>query len=740
MTADPAARPTYAALHAILLKDPSLKRSKKYGATLGTTANGSGGGGGGTASSRHAGRPEAPIYQAVPSYEAVAGGGGAAGANTSADGEDLYAVPAEASETSAAEQMVLSKPGGAMVVREGAGEDDIYGAAPASASAPSATAAGTMVGGTMINHANVGTGVGTFNVRGDLGTGVVGAGISRLPSAVLASAEKQKELHEADSFYAEFPGTPTSGSLRKDVNSHAYDGMSPSTSASRMDPESASARAKKLSEEIYVEPNGRGGSRVSAFNTMNTLMPQTPISIPIAIEPTYEEPVAVAQTYADIPPLNEPAGNNASIEADATYEMPVMGGNGAVYGEASSAGGGGGGAGAEEDDLYLAPAAPQTAPRRVTSDDNAAAAAAVAAAKGREAATLEATYEIPQVADSVSSGLSQPSLSNHSAASSAAIYETASSGEGDSGGGGDMYEVPVGTKGRLKPGPTFRGLQPKDQAPAVAPRNVTTFINGGDNSDVQVPHHANKGAADLQRTSLAGTGPEAGMFDHLYKGKQAGGKPVTPALAAPSKAEPDGYGSDGDPGYVPAGMDAEAVYADAPDDDGGSSGASGAPSAAAAVAVTATAEDFRYPDLDTKLEEFVEKRGLFSSEETLHTKIKHAAASGYGQLVRDMLAAHPGVNLNAHRKGGSGKTALHVSSENGYPKIVKSLLDYGCNPYKKDKHGDTALDLVVKGKNFKNVKIFLKESMDAILSRHNAEQEALKQMETYGELAPIVAD
>ena len=112
----------------------------------------------------------------------------------------------------------------------------------------------------------------------------------------------------------------------------------------------------------------------------------------------------------------------------------------------------------------------------------------------------------------------------------------------------------------------------------------------------------------------------------------------------------------------------------------------------------------------------------------------------YGELVKQMLHAHPNVNLNAHRKGGSGKTALHVASENGYAKIVKNLLLYGCNPFKKDKHGHTALDLVVKGKNFKNVKIHLKESMDIRLAKHKAEQDALAQMETYGELAAPVPD
>lgn len=112
---------------------------------------------------------------------------------------------------------------------------------------------------------------------------------------------------------------------------------------------------------------------------------------PIQIDPTYEEPVAVSEMYSEV---DDPSANpaaaaaTATVEADATYEMPVMGGGGAVYG---GAGGG------EDDDLYLAPAAPQTTPRRVTSDDNnakyvLASASSRASAAGTEGVIGESTY------------------------------------------------------------------------------------------------------------------------------------------------------------------------------------------------------------------------------------------------------------------------------------------------------------------------------------------------------------
>ena len=196
-----------------------------------------------------------------------------------------------------------------------------------------------------------------------------------------------------------------------------------------------------------------------------------------------------------------------------------------------------------------------------------------------------------------------------------------------------MYEVPVGTTGKLKPGPTFRGLAPKEQAPVVAPRNVSTFIHG-DNADSAVPLNAGRGAAELKRTSMEDdAGPEQGMFDHLLKDKYGPDKKAASASASSAVVEPNGYNSDDDPGYVPTGMDGEAVYADAPDDDGGGGGGGGGGGAVVVAPVQAMGEDFQYPDLDTKLEDFTEKRSLFGGNPTLQTEIKHAAAHGYVSVV-----------------------------------------------------------------------------------------------------------
>ena len=154
----------------------------------------------------------------MPTYEVGGAGGGAA----AADGEALYAVPSEAAETSAAAHVVLPKLNGApgTVVEAAGGGESIYGTGvPVSPTAAAAAvlADSTMVAGTMVNNANVGTGViggagtGVMDVPSGGGASGGGGGRSRLPSAVLLSAEKQKELEDADSFYAEFPNTPTSG-------------------------------------------------------------------------------------------------------------------------------------------------------------------------------------------------------------------------------------------------------------------------------------------------------------------------------------------------------------------------------------------------------------------------------------------------------------------------------------------------------------------------------------------------
>lgn len=58
------------------------------------------------------------------------------------------------------------------------------------------------------------------------------------------------------------------------------------------------------------------------------------------------------------------------------------------------------------------------------------------------------------------------------------------------------------------------------------------------------------------------------------------------------------------------------------------------------------------------------------SKKTLAAHLRTACRKGHYEVVENLLK-FPDVVIDGARKGGSGKTALHIASEKGYLKVAR---------------------------------------------------------------------
>ena len=94
----------------------------------------------------------------------------------------------------------------------------------------------------------------------------------------------------------------------------------------------------------------------------------------------------------------------------------------------------------------------------------------------------------------------------------------------------------------------------------------------------------------------------------------------------------------------------------------------------------------------------------------LEKRLKDACRKGNFDKMCALVAT-PGLDVDATRGGGSGRTALYCASEAGEQQIVAKLIEVDANPFKKTRDGLTALDIAEK-KRFADIAGLLRPYMD----------------------------
>lgn len=102
----------------------------------------------------------------------------------------------------------------------------------------------------------------------------------------------------------------------------------------------------------------------------------------------------------------------------------------------------------------------------------------------------------------------------------------------------------------------------------------------------------------------------------------------------------------------------------------------------------------------------VKERGIHvdGHEKNENTALTAAAKNGDVEGVRFLLR-DLGANPNASCHCPMHRTALHYASEYGHKKVVKVLLEHGANPNVLNMHGQTALDVVRRNEDVKQLLI-----------------------------------
>ena len=96
----------------------------------------------------------------------------------------------------------------------------------------------------------------------------------------------------------------------------------------------------------------------------------------------------------------------------------------------------------------------------------------------------------------------------------------------------------------------------------------------------------------------------------------------------------------------------------------------------------------------------------------LEKKLKDACRKGYFDKMCALVAT-PGLNIDATRARGSGRTALYCASEAGDQRIVAKLIEAEADPFKQTRDGLTPLHIAEK-KGFADVAELLRSYMDKL--------------------------
>lgn len=89
----------------------------------------------------------------------------------------------------------------------------------------------------------------------------------------------------------------------------------------------------------------------------------------------------------------------------------------------------------------------------------------------------------------------------------------------------------------------------------------------------------------------------------------------------------------------------------------------------------------------------------------------YAASYGLKETVKSLISQRADVNARA---GGFGSTPLHAACYRRHPEILRILLGAGCNPRILDNHRQSAIELVVWGRDPAVARVFLERSDSSI--------------------------
>eukprot|EP00041_Stephanoeca_diplocostata_P024446 m.619969 g.619969 ORF g.619969 m.619969 type:complete len:319 (+) comp22530_c1_seq11:3140-4096(+) len=239
--------------------------------------------------------------------------------------------------------------------------------------------------------------------------------------------------------------------------------------------------------------------------------------------------------------------------------------------------------------------------------------------------------------------------------------------------------------------------------PPAGNHGAAPYDNKEASKDVDI---FDKSVAPLAATGTYGALPDntaefgdelpAGALDHLLRqyGKPASGAGSNADVAPDPNRRPSmGQLIDDDDDPQPAPVTIETLH-----------GAGGDTTSGEASPVTAL---MRYQEA-LACEPTLYTASAFSKK-TLAAHLRAACRKGHYTVVENLLK-FPEIVIDGARKGGSGKTALHIVAEKGYLKILDMLLAKHANPFVRDKSGKIPLDYATQ-KRLPQVTEKLKDAM-----------------------------